>query len=265
MPSPTTWAQLYLYPLLTILFLWGILTLGLLWLNQRKPHVGRVVLVVMLGVLAFSHQQLWEVRSDMSIWGIYRAFIASMLIWAWHELAFYSGMLAGPWRQPCPPEARGWRRFGYAISTHLYHMLAVGGDVVVLFWLHHGAANQIGLWVFVLLWLLQLSAKLNVLLGVRNLQIHFFPHHMRYLGSFWNERPHNLFFWPSLGVLTILAGLFWFRATEQAPGSNTVAMSLLAGLMTLGVLEHIILVLPHSQNQRNVMSNQQVIASDKTE
>jgi putative photosynthetic complex assembly protein 2 len=239
-----TWVQLYLYPLLTTLLLWGMLTLGLLWLNRRPPAHSRLVLVVMLGVLALAHHQLWLVRNDPGYWGSYRAFIASMVIWAWHELAFYSGVLTGPWRTACPRGVRGLHRLGYALATHLYHIAAVGIDVLVLWWLHQDATNAIGFWSFCLFWSLQLSAKLNVLLGVRNLQPDLFPHHLRYLASFWNERPANPFFWPSVIAGSVVAVLLWIQAAQQAPDGSAVGMSLLAGLTTLGVLEHFLLVLP---------------------
>lgn len=265
MPTPLTWTQLYLYPLFTIVSLWGVLTLGVLWLNRQHRHTSRVVLAVLLVVLALAHEQMWEVRNDVTVWGYYRAFIASMLIWTWHELAFYSGVLTGPWRTVCPPDARGWRRLGYALATHLYHILAIGVDVLVLVLLHQGAANQVGLWAFVLFWLLQLSAKLNVLLGVRNLQTSFFPDHMRYLASFWTERGSNPLFWPILLCISLLAIVFWVQAATLAPSSAAIGKSLLAGLMTLGVAEHMILVLPVSGQQEAVVGQHGVVASDKTE
>jgi putative photosynthetic complex assembly protein 2 len=254
MQPSITWAQLYFYPLLTTLVLWGMLTLGLLWLNRRGPGPSRIVLLILVGILALAHHQLWVVRHDVSVWGNYRAFIASMLIWSWHELAFYSGVLTGPWRKPCPPDAKGLRRLGYALATHLYHIAAVGADMLVLGWLHSHAANQVGLWAFVLFWLLQLNAKFNVLLGVRNLQPRLFPHHLRYLASFWAERSYNLFFWPSVVLVGILAAALWMHASTLAPDSRAIGISLLACLTTLGVLEHLMLVLPFGSQPETASS-----------
>lgn len=244
MPHFGDWAQIFLYPLLIALALWGGLTLGLLWVNRRGPTLGRITLVLSVGLLILAHHQLWEVRHDLSVWGCYRAFAAGMLIWTWHELAFYSGVLTGPWRAPCPPEARGWQRFSYALATHLYHELAVAAEVIALWWLHRDASNVFGPLTFVLLWALLHSAKLNVLLGARSLNIEWFPRHLRYLGSFWAQRASNPFFLPSLLASSLLAGGLWTWAVVLHPDGSATGLALLAALATLGALEHLALVLP---------------------
>ena len=252
-PLPMSWVQLYLYPLLVTVALWGVLTIGLLWLNRRHPHLSRLVLVVLIAMLVFGHQQLWEVRNDVSIMGYYRAFISSMLIWTWHELAFYSGVLAGPWRAACPVNIGEWERLRYAIATHLYHIIAVAIEVIGLWWLHAGAENIIGPLSFTLFWILQLSAKLNVLLGIRNLEISLLPKHLRYLGSFWAKRPHNPFFLPSVLTASIVALALWARASALAPDTRAVGMSLIAGVVTLGALEHWLLILPPKEHRQSVV------------
>lgn len=249
---PSLWAQLYLYPLLVTLVLWGGLTLGLLWLNQRGPRAGRLVLLLLLPVLGLAHWQLWTGRNDLSAWGCYSAFLMGMFIWTWHELAFYCGVLTGPWRDPCPMHSTGWRRFGYAIGTHLYHEAAVVVELGLLWWLHQDSVNLVGPLTFWLLWLLQHSAKFNVFLGVRTLQVSLFPQHLRYLGSFWYQRTHNPFFPASVCTGSLLALVFWLRAGEFAPQSSAIGMALLASVLTLGVLEHWLLMWPTSAYSRLV-------------
>lgn len=239
-----TWAQLYFYPLLVTMALWSGLTVGLLWLNRRSPMQRSIVSLLLLAGVVLAHQQLWIGRYDLSIWGCYRSFIAGMFIWAWHELAFYSGILTGPWRSPCPPDARGWRRFGYALGTHLYHEIAIILEMALLWWLLRGAPNQIGLLAVVLGWALMQSAKLNVLLGVRSLPVDWLPDHLRYLGSFWAQRSTNPFFLPSIMAASALATVLWLRAAALAPAGSAVGMTLLAVLATLGVLDHWLLALP---------------------
>jgi putative photosynthetic complex assembly protein 2 len=251
----TLWAQLYLYPLLVTLALWGSLTMGLLWLNHRGTVAMRLVLVAALGVLLIAHQQLHAVRDDLSAWGCYRAFLAGMLIWAWHELAFYSGVLTGPWRRDCPPDAHGWQRFGYALRTHLYHEAAVVVEIGVMWLLLRGGTNITGLLTFGLMWGLQHSAKLNVLLGIRSLNTHLLPAHLRYLGSFWLPRTHNPFFLPSMIIISLLAAALWLSASALAPAERAVGMTLLAALTTLGLLEHLLLVLPASAQRQRESEN----------
>ncbi len=242
--SLATWAQLYLYPLLVTLLIWGGLTVGLIWLNQRGPRAGRIALLLLLPLLLLAHQQLWLTRDDVSMYGSYMAFVAGMWIWAWHELAFYCGMLSGIWRTDCPPGLSRWQRFRYALSTHVYHELAVVLEVGLLLWLHHGATNLIGPATFLALWALQHSAKLNVFLGVRNLKVSVLPAHVRYLGSFWTPRAYNRFFFVSTLLFALLAAALWARASTLAPAEQAIGMTLLATVMTLGVLEHLLMVVP---------------------
>lgn len=241
---PLTWAQLYLYPLIVTLALWGGLTLGLLWLNRLGVWASRIALALLLGMVLAAHYQLWAVRDDLSIDGVYRAFIAAILIWAWHELAFYSGVLAGPWRSACPPDSYGWTRLGYALATHFYHELAIGLEIVILAVVHHGASNVFGPLTFVMLWGLLHSAKINVLLGVRSLPLDWLPGHLRFLGTFWTPRRSNPFFLPSTLSITLIALMLWFWSASLPPYGFTVGVTLLAVLATLGALEHWLLALP---------------------
>jgi putative photosynthetic complex assembly protein 2 len=242
--SLPAWPQIWLYPPLAALSLWVGLTAGVAALNRRGPRPGRIALLLSLPLLALAHHELWSLRHDMGYLAAYRSFLAGTVIWAWHELAFYSGVITGPWRAPCPPKARGLFRFGYALRTHLHHEAAVLAELAVLAYLLHDARNLLGPLVFVLSWALQHSAKLNVLLGVRSLNVALFPPHMRYLGSFWAARPPSAFFLPSVSVATLLALMLWLAAHAHRFEPTGVRLALLAALLSFGALEHWLLVLP---------------------
>lgn len=244
MEALPTWPQIYLYPPLAVVGLWVSLTALVGALNRGGPRAGRVALVAALPLLALAHHELWLIRDDPSIWAGYRGFAAGTLIWAWHELAFYCGVITGPWRAPCPSGARGFFRFAYALRTHLYHELAVAVELIAMLWLLHGAHNYVGPLVFVLSWALQHSAKLNVLLGVPSLDVALFPPHLRYLGSFWARRPPSAFFLPSTSVATLLAIMLWAAAHAHRLEPAGPRLALLAALLALGALEHLLLVLP---------------------
>lgn len=241
---PPSWPQIYLYPPLAVIALWVGLTAAVMTLNRRGPRAGRIALLCGLPLLLLAHSELVAVRDNPSVLAGYRAFAAGTLIWAWHELAFYSGVLTGPWRAPCPSGARGLFRFGYALRTHLYHELAVLIELLLLLWLLHDGRNLIGLLVFVLSWALQHSAKLNVLLGVPTLNVALFPPHLRYLGSFWTRRASSSFFLPSVSVATLLALMLWFAAHAHRLDAAGPHLALIASLLTLGALEHWLLLLP---------------------
>lgn len=238
------WPHLYLYPPLAAIALWVGLTLVVAGLNRRGPLAGRIALVAALPLLGLAHHELWAVRAEVGLTAAYRGFIAGSLIWAWHELAFYCGAITGPWRKPCPPAARGFARFGYALGTHLYHELAVVAELALMAWLLYDAVNFVGPLVFILSWGLQHSAKLNVLLGVRSLNVEFFPPHLRYLGSYWARRPTNWFFVPSVSVVTLLATMLWLAAHAHRFEAAGPRLALIASLVALGALEHWLLGLP---------------------
>lgn len=245
MPTePLAWPQTFLYPPLAVVGLWVGLTACVAALNRRGARAGRIALVAALPLVALAHHELWAVRHDLSVPGGYRAFAAGTLIWAWHELAFYSGVITGPWRAPCPSGARGFFRFGYALGTHLHHELAVLVELAVMAWLLHGASNLLGPVIFVLSWALQHSAKLNVLLGVRTLDVELFPQHLRYLGSFWARRAPSAFFLPSVSVATLLAIMLWSAANLHRQEPDGPRLAFVAALLTMGALEHWLLVAP---------------------
>jgi len=237
------WPHIYLYPLLTALILWAGLTALVALLNRQDPRPGRIALLVALPLLLLAHHELWVTRADGSIQAAYRAFLAGSLIWAWHELAFYSGALTGPWRQACPPDARGLRRFGYALRTHLFHEVAVVGELLLLLWILRDGHHMVGLLVFLLSWAMQQSAKLNVFFGVPSLNIELFPQHLRYLGSYWRRRAVSGFFIPSVSVITLLATMLWTAAHAHRFDPAGVRLALLATLVSLGALEHWLLAL----------------------
>jgi putative photosynthetic complex assembly protein 2 len=256
-----SWLQLYLYPILTTILFWTMFTVVLLVLNRSGKTVSRIALVgSMLTVFALAHYQLWVVRNDLSVGGIYWAFICAMTIWVWHELAFFSGVITGPWRKACPPNVHGWKRFGYALATHLYHGIAVLVEIFILWWLQREAANWFGLLTFALCWSLLLSAKINVFLGVPNLQVTWFPEHLRYLATFWKKKSYNLFFVFSVVVTTILAIVLWIQANRLAPTDPAIGVSFLAGLATLGVIEHWMLIIPAPGSRQQATGSSQEVA-----
>lgn len=253
---PLTWVERYLYPPLFVTVLWCVLTLGLLWINRRGQRVARIALALTFPLLVFAHWQLFQVRNDISTLGAYTSCGAALIIWSWHELAFYSGVITGIWRQPCPATARGGKRFVYALSTHIYHELAAALEVILLAHLHVNALNVVGPLTFVLLWALLHSAKLNVFLGVRNLTLDWLPTHLQYLGSFWRQRPYNPLMIPLLILFVTLAGLFWFWGSTLSIPGQAVSSVLLATFATLGVLENWLLILPLGSQQKRTPAPQ---------
>ncbi|MCX7891302.1 MAG: putative photosynthetic complex assembly protein PuhE [Burkholderiales bacterium] len=235
----------YALPVAYALFVWWFAT-GLVLLLDGLPR--RTYRWSMLGATALLGAALYGLAAtaaDATVAGAYVAFTCGVLVWAWQEVAFLTGFLAGPRRTACPRGCDGWRHFGHAIQAILYHELAIlaaAAAVVALTW---GAPNQVGAWTFLILWVMRQSAKLNLFLGVRNLGLEFLPDHLAYLASFFRQRPMNLLFPVSVTAATWVLALMAERALAPSATPFEVAgLALCGALLGLAILEHWFLVLP---------------------
>jgi putative photosynthetic complex assembly protein 2 len=235
----------YGLPALYALVAWWASTGVILWLVRlpRRTH-GRSLLGA-TAVFVAALLGLAATRGEANSAGAYMAFTCTLLVWGWQEVTFLTGFATGPRDTPCPPGARGWRRFRFATEAILHHemvLVLAGAAVLAVTW---GGVNQVGAWTYALLWTMRLSAKLNLFLGVRNLSAEFLPEHLRYLATYFVRRPLNLFFPFSVTAATAVAVLLWSAACAAGATPFEVAgLALLAALATLAVLEHWFLVLP---------------------
>lgn len=235
--QPQTLAALF------VLAMWWAstaLVLRLVWLG---PSAWRVALASLLGAAGFA--ALASCSAVRSIGAAYLGFVSALAVWGWHELMFLLGLLTGPRRSACPPDARGFRRFRLATAAVIHHELALTVTlfaVVVATW---GAPNQVGTWTYGVLWVMRLSAKLNVFLGVRNLSVQFIPEHLRYLVSYFGRARMNwLMPWSVIAGSAVLGLLVASARAEEASPLLCVERTLIATLLGLAVLEHVFLALP---------------------
>jgi len=227
------------------LFLWWFSTGLVLYLNGLSPDTFRRSLIGAPVVLVLALAGLFWSSGQTTITAAYVSFTCGLLVYAWQELSYYMGFVTGPRNTACGPGCSGWSHFVHAIQTNLYHEVAtiLGAALVIL--LSWDAPNQVGMWTYLVLWGMQLSAKLNVFLGVRNLNEEFLPAHMQHLKSFLKKRPMNLLFPFSITAGTaITVWLGQLALVEESLTFTTVGCTFLAALMALAVLEHWLLVLP---------------------
>ena len=178
----------------------------------------------------------------------YAAFGFTLLIWGWQEMLFLMGGIAGPSRQSCPPNPSERQRFTLATRAVIYHELSLLGGGLLLLTFTWGAENHVGGYTYLVLWIMRLSAKLNLFFGVRNTYAHFLPPHMAYLGTYFRQSNSiGKFFTVSVAMATASAATIWV-AVGQANLSPfaTTGMVLVATLLTLAVLEHLFLIAPRS-------------------
>jgi len=105
--------------------------------------------------------------------------------------------------------------------------------------------NQTGWWTYLVLWSMRLSAKLNLFLGVRNLSENFLPPHLAYLQSYFTRRAFNWLMPLSLSAATAVAVPMWMAVSQQVDdGFAAASLCLVAGLLSLAVLEHLFMIVP---------------------
>ncbi|MDX2264189.1 MAG: putative photosynthetic complex assembly protein PuhE [Hyphomicrobiales bacterium] len=233
----------YVAPVGFALFLWwfstGVVILldGLPRRTFRWSMLGASV-TALLGLAA-----AYAFRAETTALAAYVGFAAGLLIWAWHEMSFLMGYVTGPRRTPCPPGARGWRRFAYASETVIHHELAIAATAAALAAAIWGAPNQAALWTFVALWVMRLSAKLNVFLGVPNLTDEFMPERLHYLKSYFAVKPMNLLFPLSVTGATGASAILFTLSYGASPFEQAM-FALIGALLALAALEHWFMVLP---------------------
>lgn len=232
-------------PLLFALLMWFIGTAAVVWLDSLPARTFRTSLAI-AGLVAIAAAVLvWARADDVSAGGAYVGFGAAIVIWGWHEMSFLMGHVAGPNRAECPADAAGWARFRAAAATVIHHELAIAATACLLFAITWNAPNQAAPLTFLLLFVLRVSAKFNLFLGVPNLSDEVFPAHLAYLKSYFRKRAMNPLFPVSILLGSGIAAWAWIAAEAAPAGSGASATAtLLAGLAVLGVVEHLFLVLP---------------------
>jgi putative photosynthetic complex assembly protein 2 len=231
-------------PVLFALFVWWFGTGLVLCLVRIGPRKQSLVIVGATVVLMASAYELAATAGVKTMSGAYLAFSCAILAWCWLEITFLTGYVTGPRTSACPADASGWRRVGLAISAILYHelaLLAFAAGIVVLTW---QGANQVGAATFLILWIMRLSAKLNLFLGVPFLNDDLLPERLGHLKSYFSRRPINAFFPVAVTASTILATLLAVQALEARAEFGKTAFVLLATLVALAVLEHWFMVVP---------------------
>jgi putative photosynthetic complex assembly protein 2 len=232
-------------PALYALFVWWLGTGIVLYLDSLPARTFRWSLVGASAVLVGALLGVVSSAFGTEPADAYVAFTCGVLVWGALEMTYFMGLISGPRKQPCPPGCVGWRRFGLAIGTSLYHEVTIVLAAALLALLTWDAPNQVAFWTFAVLWIMRWSAKLNVFLGVPNLNGDWLPEHLRYLQSYMGQRHMNHLFPVSVSAATVVTVLLYGQALAIAADSfGSVALTLLATLLALAVLEHWFLVLP---------------------
>lgn len=230
---------------LIAIFLWW-LTTGAILLMVTRLASHRLVLGAASAILLVAGLiTLHLTAKDVSTTGAYLSFLGALANWAAVEISFLGGLITGPNRGSLPAQFTGLRRFWSATRVVLWHELFIMALGFLLIFAFAQGPNHIGLLTYGILWLMRLSAKLNLYLGVRNTGEILLPAHLRYISSYFAHRPMNLLFPFSITLGTILSAWLFHKAfAAGADAYQATGFMLVAILASLAVIEHWFLMLP---------------------
>jgi putative photosynthetic complex assembly protein 2 len=228
-----------------VLVLWWVSTGLILYLDGLPRRTFRWTILGATILLAAGVFGLVASRDEPTVSGALTAFTSAILVWGWNEVLFLTGALTGSNRDRCPEGVGEGRRFRLAASAILHHELGLAASGLAVLALTWGADNTVGGWTFAVLWVMRLSAKLNIFLGVPNVGAEFLPAHLAHLASFFRQAPMNPLFPASLvfgfGALALLVGA---AVSADTASFERIAATLVATLLGLALVEHLFMVLP---------------------
>jgi len=235
----------HIVPFIVTLAIWFLATGLIAWADtcarntfRRSVAIGGIAGIVGLVTILFA-------SSSVSAAAVYLSFVGALMVWGWHEIGFLTGAAAGPRREEQSLGARGMERFAEASATVIHHEIALALTALMLISLSWNAPNQIGAMVFVLMFGLRLSSKINLFVGVPNTTTEMMPEHLGYLKSYFGPNRLTLLLGVSIAGIVVLAVWFAQLAMVAPAGSpEMVGASLLTALCLLGSLEHLFLALP---------------------
>ncbi len=189
---------------------------------------------------------MWIGAQQMTSFGSYAGFFGALLVWAWHEAAFLTGVLMGSRSGECPPALSGVARFRAAWQAICDHEIAILITGLGLWVLLADSPNLFGLAAFGLLWGMRISAKLLIFFGAPNAVSELMPSRIAHLKSYFKtDRLTPLFYLLMAGAVGLFV-LLVIAANEATQDHAVVGHCLLATFMALAILEHLVLVLPVS-------------------
>jgi putative photosynthetic complex assembly protein 2 len=235
----------HIVPFIVTVLIWFVATGLVAWADNRDRTTFPKSLMIggaggILGLLV-----ILAASQSVSGLAVYASFIGALMVWGWHEIGFLTGAAAGPRREPASPGLSGARRFAEASATVIHHEVMLALTALLLISLSWNMPNQIGATVFVLLFGLRLSAKINMFVGVPNSTAEMLPPHLDYLKTYFG--PNRMTALLALSIAAIFWIVFWFGSLAlSAPlgSAEMVGASLLTTLCFLGALEHGFLALP---------------------
>ena len=232
-------------PVLFVIFIWWASTGLIFFLNGLSEATYRFSLLGAAAVAAAAVVAVGATRAGATPLDASIAFTGAIAVWGLIEMSFLMGFVTGPRRTACPEPCTPWERLCAACAVIAHHEIALLVAMAGLAALTLGSANEVAFWTFAVLWLMRLSTKLNIFLGVPNTAADLLPRRIAYIKSYFRNAPMNALFPLSITLAT--AATYWLTARASGAASASFELqgsTLLATLCALGLIEHWFLVLP---------------------
>lgn len=241
-----TW-QTVLVSVLYVIGLWWFSTGTLLALYSCSRRIIRWGFVLVTGLAGAAFVGLLLTRTATNTLDVYLAVTCGVVLWGWQVASHYLGFITGPHTPPTETAQAPTllSRFRAVLRFSLYHELVALGMGVLIGVLTLPYANAWGFWIYMALWAMHTSARLNIFLGVRNFRIDLLPSRMHPLRDLLGKQSNNGLF-PVSVVLASAAVLVLFYHGTVA--SQTEGYVLVATMIALGLLEHWLMMLPLPAN-----------------
>jgi putative photosynthetic complex assembly protein 2 len=232
-------------PVLYALLVWWLGT-GIVLYAARLPERTYPISLAVGAALAISAVAAIVLTAQTtSNAGAYVAFTSAIVVWGFVELTFLTAVILGPNRTEASPTATGWARMSHAIAAIIHHELALVAGGAIILAASYAAENQVAIWTYAILWLMRLSAKLNLFLGVPNLHDELLPSRLSHLRGHFRRGPTNPLL-PISVLLTLFASgsLAYLAISGASNGLFATASMLMAALLALAALEHVFMLIP---------------------
>jgi len=229
-------------------FLWWFSTGAILLVVRRADRKGgdAHLMAVLFGLpfLALGIAAVAMSLHTQDLTSVYLGFLGALAIWGWVELAFLTGVIAGPMRDDCPKGLEGSARFTRAFNTVVHHELLLFVGLLGLLFVSTGAANRMALATYLILFLARISAKLNLFFGVPRINTEFIPDRLTHLKSYFHKGSVTFAFPIAITVLTALLAVCMERLITAETAVTQAGFALLTALSGLALLEHWLMVVP---------------------
>jgi len=234
----------HVLPVLATIMVWFFAT-GLIAWAANAPRRSFARSLVLAGLVGMGGLAMIIASHTMAgVAGATLGFAGALAIWGWHELAFLTGGVTGPRREPRTAQAHGIARFRQASAAVIHHEIALAATAAMLVALAWGQPNPIGAQVFGLLFGLRLLSKLNLFAGVPNASTDILPRHLAYMTSYFGPNRFTALLGLSIAGTVMLAVWLGVRAAMAPGGGAETAATLLFALAALGAIEHLFFALP---------------------